>query len=388
MQQCLQTPKGQRDRMAKDNKIIITHVENITFEDEQPEKEPAFSYVPAGPQKGGHNKKRLSPRFLMLIMAMLLALGTGALIYTLTSRDAGACGVTGSSHDLSAAYSSESSVQESAVSSPSHEPEPESAVETVSEPDETPVYDVLTPPDDYDYARPVPEAAVQDEQWFDDAVFVGNSRTQGLLLYTGLTAASYADVGLTVETAFTSAGFNDPAPEPDAEESGAAAPEKVTAAQALERDQYRKVYLMFGINELGWSSEDVFFDKYGSLIDTIRSSHPDAQIYVQSILPVSADKQKETAYLNNGRIEAFNARLQQLAEEKEVFYLDVASVFRDENGALPAELSNDGVHLKKDGFLAWKGYLLRHCVTSEQPSEGASGQKYAGISVPHVSSNP
>ena len=43
----------------------------------------------------------------------------------------------------------------------------------------------------------------------------------------------------------------------------------------------------------------------------------------------------------------------------------------------------EGVHR-----IRWKDYLLRHCVTSEQPSEGASGQKYAGISVPHVSSNP
>lgn len=369
--------------MAKDNKIIITHVENIFLDEEQPEKGPDFAYVPAGPQKNSPKKKKISPRFLMLIAAMILALGTGALIYTLTNRDAGACAVTGSSHDLSGEYAvSFSSEDKESSAAPVSEPASE---QPVSAQEELPAFDPLTPPEDYDYTVPVPEAAVQAEQWFDDAVFVGNSRTQGLLLYTGLGSTCYADVGLTVETVFTSAGFDDPAPAD--ETSGETAPEKVTAAGALEKDEYRKVYLMFGINELGWENEDVFLSKYGSLIDTIRTSHPDAQVYVQSILPVSAEKQKEAAYLNNGRINEFNGQLQQLAAEKEVFYLDVASVFRDENGTLPADLSNDGVHLKKEGCLSWKDYLLSHCVTSEQQSEDASGQKYAGISIPHVSPN-
>ena len=366
--------------MAKDNKIIITHVENIFLDEEQPEKGPDFAYVPAGPHKNRPGKRKISPRFLMLIAAMILALGTGALIYTLTSRDAGACGVTGSSYDLSAAYSS-------SVSEP--EPEAGSAAPSSEQPvsqQEASAFDPLTPPEDYDYTTPVPEAAAQAEQWFDDAVFVGNSRTQGLLLYTGLGSTCYADVGLTVETVFSSANFDDPAPAD--ETSGETAPEKVTAAEALEKDDYRKVYLMFGINELGWSNEDVFISKYGSLIDTIRAAHPDVQVYVQSILPVSAEKQQETDSLTNGRINAFNGQLQQLAAEKEVFYLDVASVFRDENGALPADLSNDGVHLKMEGCLSGKDYLLRHCVTSAQQAEGASGQKYAGISIPQVSQNP
>ncbi len=377
--------------MSKEKETItITHIEKITLEGEN-----NFVYVPAGRAEPVKKKKQLSPRVFLLAGMMLLALATGALIYTLTSKNATAVGELpeaslpesaeqSAAERTSPAAESEApsvgSAPESAVSEASSEAESEASAEAPesAEPSAEEQADLLAPPADYDYAAPVPETAEQTADWFNDAVFVGNSRTQGLLLYGSITAKSYADVGLTVETAFSDAKFTDA--------SGA----EVTADAALRTGDYRKAYLMFGINELGWERTDVFLSKYGALIDGIRESHPDAQVYIQSILPVSAGKVEETSYLSNERIVAFNRQLQQLAEEKSVFYLDVASIFQDESGALPEELSNDGVHLKKDGCLAWKDYLLRHCVTALEFSEPADGVSdgssgYAAISLPSVS---
>lgn len=43
-----------------------------------------------------------------------------------------------------------------------------------------------------------------DDAYFDDAVFIGDSRTEGLILYTGLANATvYANQGLMVDTVFT-----------------------------------------------------------------------------------------------------------------------------------------------------------------------------------------
>lgn len=391
--------------MIEDKKtIIITHVENISADREkQGEPAPEFTFVPtAESYNKGNRKKKLSPRFVMLLMLMILALGTGALIYTLTNRDAGASGVTSKSSNISSEPVSESGsepLSENIVPEKSADPVPDTDpvfAESI-ENTEVPPHDPLTAPENYDYTSPAPETAAQDDSWFDDAVFVGNSRTQGLLLYTGTGTKCYADVGLTVETVFTAENFTDPSPEPAShKEDGDSdstiskeTPAKITAAQALEKDEYRKVYLMFGINELGWSREDVFISRYASLIDTILNSHPDAQVYVQSILPVSADKYQETSYLTNERITEFNEQLQQMAAEKNVFYLDVSAAFRDEDSALPKELSNDGVHLKKEGCITWKEYLLTHTVTSEAPESGPDGtsseQKYAAISIPSIS---
>ena len=374
----------------QETKMVITYVKDIPLN--APDHEDSSWIAPLNDTRSfsrpiHKTKLRLSPRAFLLIGLMMLALATGAGIYALTLRGADAASdqsaemqsqvvsEDGTASDASDAVSAAGAGDESTLSASSEDSV--AASESQEAEDE---FAYLIPPSDYDYGSPVPASEKQSEDWFDDAVFVGNSRTQGLLLYTGISAKSYADVGLTVETVFTSAVF----PDPDDAEN------KVTAVDALKKGDYHKVYLMFGINELGWQSEDAFLNKYGSLIDSIRESHPDVQIYVQSILPVCESKISGKSYLTNSRISSFNTRLQQMATDKSAFYLDVASAVADENGALPADASTDGIHMQKDGCLKWEEYLLTHCVTSGKvPATGMTsvpggtgGGKYAPIQLP------
>ena len=46
------------------------------------------------------------------------------------------------------------------------------------------------------------------------------------------------------------------------------------------RDRYGKVYIMLGINELGWPYVDVFAEKYAEMVRAVRDAQPDAQIYI------------------------------------------------------------------------------------------------------------
>ena len=50
--------------------------------------------------------------------------------------------------------------------------------------------------------------------------------------------------------------------------------------------------------------------------------------------------------------------LSELAKEKQVEYLDVASALRGPDGALPADASADGVHLKTPYLQKWCDYLI------------------------------
>ena len=50
------------------------------------------------------------------------------------------------------------------------------------------------------------------------------------------------------------------------------------------------------------------------------------------------------------------------AQEKQVVFLDLYTAFADENGALPAGASRDGVHLKKEYCQQWLAYLQTHTV--------------------------
>ena len=47
----------------------------------------------------------------------------------------------------------------------------------------------------------------------------------------------------------------------------------LTVAEALQQADYSKVYIMLGLNELGWVYESKFAEDYGRIIDVIRESH-------------------------------------------------------------------------------------------------------------------
>lgn len=204
---------------------------------------------------------------------------------------------------------------------------------------------------EYDYSSPVPAGEAVDDSYFDDAVFIGDSRTQGFILYNNLSnATAYVDKGLKVDTAFTKA---------DIEVDGV----QMSAMDALAQNTgFQKVYVMLGVNELGWAYSDIFIEKYGELVDKIKEIKPDAEIYIQSILPVSEEKSNQDQIYNMTKINEYNGLIQEMAQEKEVYYLNVAEAVADSEGYLPQEASTDGVHLNKSYCAKWLDYLKCHTV--------------------------
>lgn len=193
----------------------------------------------------------------------------------------------------------------------------------------------------------IPDAPVEDS-YFEDAVFLGDSRTEGFHLYSGLETGQYLfATGATVESVFSKATQET--------EQG-----KVSMLDALDGLEFSKLYIMLGVNELGWPKTEQFHDQYAKLIDRVRESHPDARIALQSILPISAKQEAKGSYVNNERIAEFNAIIVQLAEEKDCTYLDVASAVTGEDGCLRAEETTDGIHLNTKGCVRWLEYLKEH----------------------------
>lgn len=200
---------------------------------------------------------------------------------------------------------------------------------------------------------PPPESMVE-KSWFDDAVFIGDSRTEGLALYDGLGGASYYTLkGLMVSTVET---------KPAVEIGG----RKVSVMQALRMEKFGKVYVMLGVNELGWSSSQTFVEDYGKLVDDLKKNQPGARIYLQSILPVTAEKSASSTIYNNTKIESYNKAIRKIADEKGVRYLAVSSAVSDRSGCLPPEASTDGVHLNAKYCGKWCEYLRSHTGTEKQ----------------------
>lgn len=182
---------------------------------------------------------------------------------------------------------------------------------------------------------------------FDSSVaFIGDSRTQGFLMYTGLKdVVDYTYIGLMVDTAVTK------------EFVKASGGKKVTILEDMKTKDIDTVYIMLGINELGWSYSQVFVKYYGNLIDEIRKVKPNCKIYLQSIIPVTKGKSDSDDIYNNNNIRKYNELIKKLAQDKNVTYLDVASYLADSSGNLPSSASTDGIHVNKEYCLKWYEYL-------------------------------
>lgn len=126
-----------------------------------------------------------------------------------------------------------------------------------------------------------------------------------------------------------------------------------------------KIYVMLGINELGWTKTETFRDQYTKVIDRLREDHPDAKIVLQSIPPVSAKQEAKKTYVNTARIQVYNEVIQTLAQEKQCYFLDVAACLTGTDGLLPEKLNFDGIHLNPSGCKAWLNYLRTHSLEDE-----------------------
>lgn len=232
--------------------------------------------------------------------------------------------------------------------------EPESSSEPEKEPEpELPVFDGA-----------VPESPPVDQSYFDDAVFVGDSITEGMNIYTGMENATIL--------AYTGINFSTIGSTPVIKQEDGT---RTVIMDELKKTQYGKVYVMLGGNEVRDMDKDAFLSRYEKVLDQIREIQPNAILYVQSMTPVTANNNYN---MDNDRIDEYNAAILELCKRKGFYYLNVAECMKDSNGMLPTEASpKDGMHFAQEYFNKWFAYLKTHTVdsggTAAVPPPAASG---------------
>ena len=139
------------------------------------------------------------------------------------------------------------------------------------------------------------------EAYYKDAVFIGDSRTQGLQINA-----------------------------------------------ALKDKKYKKVYICYGINELGWPYPNIFADEYKKTIEAIKEIQPNAEIVVCGILPVTEKKSKSDKIFNMKNVNKFNKVIKEMAEGIKATYVDLSPAVADKKGYLPKGVTPDGVHMDRE----------------------------------------
>lgn len=188
--------------------------------------------------------------------------------------------------------------------------------------------------------------------FFDDAVFIGDSITLGLRNFnyeknwlgkaTILCQGSYSVAHAVENTMYLSFRGEDMSPQ-----------------QALAACGAKKVFILLGMNDIALHGVDKSLENWGKLVANIRGTCPDMAIYIQSGTPIYTPGQK--GGLNNERMDAYNERLKAFAEENDCIYLDVATAMKDDTNGLAANYTSDAyVHLTEAACELWVEQLKNY----------------------------
>lgn len=202
----------------------------------------------------------------------------------------------------------------------------------------------------------LPQSERVSSAYFDDAAFIGDSITVGMKLYDVMENADIlAAVGIGLDSIFTKQAIKQP--------DGS----MLTVFDALEKTDSHKVYIMLGANSL-MSSHDYLIGQYAKIVDEVKArTGSDTIVYVQSVLPINEPLFRKNYPKNtttNEDINSFNQKLCKMAAQKGTYYLDVASVFKDDSGALSDKVTSDGMHISSDQYVVWIDYLKTHAVSA------------------------
>lgn len=193
------------------------------------------------------------------------------------------------------------------------------------------------------------------QEYFDDALLIGDSRAEGIKLYSGWdNLTCFAEGGMTIYNMFQS-------------QSAQTDEGKTSVEQALQNGSYGKIYLEIGINEMGTGNVDSFMEAYESAVTRLQELQPDAILFLCGIMYVKQSKSESDPIFNNPNIQARNDRIAQLADQEKIFYLDINELLADETGNLNPEYTWDEVHLLGKYNTLWLDYFCSHGILTETP---------------------
>ena len=201
-------------------------------------------------------------------------------------------------------------------------------------------------PDEPETAEPeTPQQPLSAEALFSTCLFIGDSRTVGLMEYGGMNGATFfSSVGMSAFSVFDTtvkvSGYGE-----------------TTLEALLQSRQFERIHLMLGINELGYDL-DAAAKRYAQVLEKIQALQPEATIYLGANLHVDADRSARDATYNNDRLNTLNDKIAALADGEHVIYLDVNQLFDDATGALRSDLTGDGTHVYGSVYQDWSRWLV------------------------------
>lgn len=182
-------------------------------------------------------------------------------------------------------------------------------------------------------------------EYFDNTLFIGDSRTAGLRQFGYFeTADFFATPGLSV--------YSIPQTKVTIEDY-----ENIKLEDLLQEKEYDRIYVMLGMNELGYRFAQTV-ERYRNFIEDLQDQEPCAQLILCANLHVTATRSNNDKFFNNDNIDKINEEIRILAEEKELIYLDINEIFDNEDGELDKEYASDDSHVTVENYIRWCDWIV------------------------------
>lgn len=169
-------------------------------------------------------------------------------------------------------------------------------------------------------------------EFFKQDVFMGDSISEGLSFY------EYLDENMVVA------------------KKGASVSSAVDNVDTIAVLKPNRIFIMYGVNNMDDTTPSKWFvDQYIQLINAIRQKLPNAEIYIQSVMPVIEKiVHKNNTHINNAHINECNEALKIMAIQQGVNFLNVASILNESNKYL---YEGDGTHFISKFYPLWLNYI-------------------------------
>ncbi len=118
----------------------------------------------------------------------------------------------------------------------------------------------------------------------------------------------------------------------------------------------KKIFLMIGLNSLINHRPPKIGALHRELVEEIMKRSPETTLYLQSILPINELVRK--TMVTNQDVIAINDNIKKTAVDFGLEYIDLHSIFKDQNGRLKIEFTSDGIHLNGAAYMHWKNAII------------------------------
>lgn len=196
---------------------------------------------------------------------------------------------------------------------------------------------------------PAPGFVPAPEGYFEDALFIGDSRFHGLRYFAPPEGADFFTyAGMAVRKCLRD----------KAEVDGLG---EVTLAELFAQRSYKKIYLSFGVNDVCYPVSKLE-GQFKEVYQFLRTQAPDAVIYLVSSMQVTKARAEEDPIFLKETVDAINTCYGSFADNIHSFYLDINPLFTDETGYLDPQYTGDQVHLYAKHYKIMRQWLMENTV--------------------------